>query len=101
MIERNNMREVTPELGQDPSFKDWLKELLNEPHKNITVVFTKSNGEDRTMTCTTNPTLIPEEKQPKGVRTTESDDVQRVFDLNVQEWRSFRWDTLKTVEFEL
>lgn len=53
------------------------------------VIFTKINGEERDMQCTLNMELIPEEKQPKtGKEYNEA--VLRVFDVNQQEFRSFR-----------
>lgn len=53
------------------------------------VIFTKINGEERDMQCTLNMEMIPEEKQPKtGKQYNES--VLRVFDVNQQEFRSFR-----------
>lgn len=53
------------------------------------VIFTKINGEERDMQCTLNMEFIPEEKQPKtGKEYNEA--VLRVFDVNQQEFRSFR-----------
>lgn len=53
------------------------------------VIFTKINGEERDMQCTLNMEMIPEEKQPKtGKEYNEA--VLRVFDVNKQEFRSFR-----------
>lgn len=60
------------------------------------VSFTKSNGERRNMRCTTSIKLIPEDKLSPVDGST--DEVQRVFDLEKGEWRSFRWDSVLTVD---
>ena len=62
------------------------------------VVFTKSNGEERVMMCTTNEFEIPIDELPKGTGPTHTSEVQRVFDVEKQAWRSFRWDSVISVE---
>jgi hypothetical protein len=64
----------------------------------ITVSFTKKDGTDREMLCTLAESLIPSDKRPKTENTKFSDEALRVFDLDKQEWRSFRWDSIKTVK---
>jgi len=90
--------------------REWIKGLL---HTNeITVTFTKADGTDREMICTLNGTKIPlkplapttstapvdgivrESKKPKKAPDPHS---IRVYDLEKQEWRSFRFDRLKKV----
>jgi hypothetical protein len=53
------------------------------------VTFTKKDGTVREMRCTKNLDLIPADKQPKGVARTKTSTAVTVFDLDVQEWRSF------------
>lgn len=76
-----------------------VKELLDSG-KGLRITFEKSDGSTRQMFCTTATTLIPEEKAPKGTGTFSSDETQRVFDLDKQEWRSFRWSSLKSYIME-
>lgn len=57
------------------------------------VIFTKINGEERDMVCTLKIDLIPEEKQPKTGKEYNTD-VIRAFDVNKQEFRSFRVDNV-------
>jgi len=66
----------------------------------LKVTFTKVNGEERIMTCTTNLQLIPEYARPKteGDISDKESPVQRAFDLNKNEWRSFRKENVKSVE---
>lgn len=51
-----------------------------------TVVFTKANGETRTLSGTLDP-VITETETTENVVTGE--DLVHVFDTNVKEWRSF------------
>jgi hypothetical protein len=94
--------------NQTPEFKTWLKGILHDEHsKNLCVVFTKKDGTDREMFCTLTEGRIPADKQPKTQDTDGttarpfSDDALRVFDTEKQEWRSFRWDSVKEVRFDL
>lgn len=63
----------------------------------VEVLFEKANGEERLMKATLVLDNIPEEKHPKGTGHSSNDDVQKVFDVEKQEWRSFRWDSVKNV----
>jgi|WetSurMetagenome_2_1015567.scaffolds.fasta_scaffold1789143_1 hypothetical protein len=76
-----------------------MKNLLKEGQ--VKVTFKKVNGEIRNMLCTTNSEMIPEvlteSKVPKIVRK-ENEDVCRVFDVDKQEWRSFRYENIIEVE---
>lgn len=64
----------------------------------VTVTFTKRDGTERVMTCTRNINMIPLDKAPKGESgklITENTDNIKVFDIQIQEWRSFNFSTLK------
>lgn len=54
------------------------------------VIFKKVNGEERDMMCTLNMEAIPEEKRPANPGTKYNEAVIRAFDVNKQEFRSFR-----------
>lgn len=72
---------------------EHLIDRLN--HKKVEVKFTKKNGEQRQMTCTKHLQLIPEEFHPNGKGTKkENEEVAKVFDLEKQAWRSFRFDSV-------
>ena len=87
-------------------FKTWVKGLLHES-KDLCVVFTKKDGSQREMFCTLNESRIPAEKQPKSQASDSETSGQgnvstiRVFDTGIQEWRSFRWDSVTQVRYEL
>lgn len=86
----------------DPVFQSWLKEILHDKDvEDLCITFTKQNGEVRNLHCTLAESKIPTGKQPKGEATnrTASADAQAVFDIDLGEWRSFRWDSIKEVSF--
>lgn len=92
-------------------FQKWLKgHLAFGP---VTVTFTKKDGEERVMECTTSPSLVPQEPvhetntdnpidfpAPKRVKKV-NEDICSVYALDVQAWRSFRWDSVKSVSFKI
>ena len=92
--------------------RDWIRSLLQR--SSITVTFFKADGTVRDMKCTLNWELIPVDKQPKGdvpvenllkenkkPRKEPDPHSLRVFDIEKQEWRSFRFDRLQKVTAEL
>ena len=88
-------------------FKKWTLGLLHDENlkSGVCVTFTKKDGSERKMQCTLIESKIPTDKRPKG--TSESENTStvgsavRVFDTEVGEWRSFRWDSVIKVEFDL
>jgi hypothetical protein len=84
-------------------FKRWLKSHL--AYGPTTVIFTKKDGTERVMNCTTNPELVPaveivESVEAKPARKV-NEEVMPVYDLEAKAWKSFRWDSIKQVRFEL
>ena len=83
-------------------FKKWLRSHLK--FGPVTVTFTKKDGSERVMKCTTNPTYILF-KEPALVESkrekTINDDVMPVYDMEAGHWKSFRWDSIKSVSFTL
>ena len=87
--------------------RDWVRGLLT--NSEVTVTFTKADGTDREMLCTLDHSRIPvsiakpvqsvdgivrESRRPKKEPDPHS---IRVYDLQKQEWRSFRFERLKKV----
>jgi len=87
-MNRNNKSEVIMDQENITLIKNQLSAGV------LFVTFTKDNGDERVMRCTTNEFDIPIEKLPKGTGPKHTDEVQRAFDLDKQEWRSFRWDSV-------
>jgi len=87
--------------------REWVRGLLQNGE--ISITFTKADGTDRDMLCTLDHSRIPvsiakpvqsvdgivrESKKPRKEPDPHS---IRVFDLEKQEWRSFRFDRLRKV----
>jgi hypothetical protein len=86
-------------------FKKWTLGLLHDENLNsgVRVTFTKKDGSERKMQCTLLESRIPADKRPKGESESQDSSITgsavRVFDTEVGEWRSFRWDSVIKVEF--
>jgi hypothetical protein len=90
--------------------RSWVRGLLQ--NSEVTVTFTKADGTERDMLCTLDHSRIPvsvakpvsttapvdgivrESRKPKKEPDPHS---IRVFDLEKQEWRSFRFERLRKV----
>jgi uncharacterized phage-like protein YoqJ len=79
--------------------KNWLKSILRD--LDVTIEFVKKDGSLRKMICTLSESKIPIEKTPKNTGKAKTDDVLAVFDVENDGWRSFRWDSIKKIEFKL
>lgn len=64
----------------------------------VTVTFTKKDGSNREMICTTIPDFLPMPEAITGNFATPSQDVVTVWDLEQSAWRSFRFDSVKSIE---
>ena len=85
-------------------FKTWTLGVLHDENiKDLCVTFTKKDGTLRDMRCTLVEGRIPTDKTPtnEGKSSQTSGSAVRVFDTEKQEWRSFRWDSVTKVSFEL
>jgi hypothetical protein len=72
---------------------------LKEELKNgvVTVTFEKVNGEERTMKATLLSEYLPQEKKTIGETKPRksNDEVLNVWDVEANDWRSFRIDNVK------
>ena len=85
-------------------FKTWTLGVLHDENiKDLCVTFTKKDGTNRDMRCTLVEGRIPTDKHPKteGASSKDSGSAVRVFDTEKSEWRSFRWDSVTKVSFDL
>lgn len=84
-------------------FKKWLKSHL--AFGPVTVTFTKKDGTERVMKCTTSTSLVPVEPVVEGAEPKRekkvNEDVMPVYDLESKAWKSFRWDSIKQVTFTI
>ena len=60
----------------------------------VEVKFTKVDGTERVMRCTLQPQYLPESIEKEGVKV-RNPDVQSVWDMDNNSWRSFRFDSVK------
>jgi uncharacterized membrane protein YbaN (DUF454 family) len=90
----------TSSAKEQKVFRDWLISHLK--YGPVTVDFLKKDGTMRTMKCTLQESAVPTyEKKTERVRTTSTDESISVVDLEKNEWRSFRYDSIKSVSFTL
>lgn len=78
--------------------REWIRGVLRM-HENVTITFVKKDGSNRVMKCTLREDIIPTEKAPKGTARSHPADSLAVFDKEASDWRSFRFDSIKKVEF--
>lgn len=80
-------------------FRKWMVSHLK--YGPVTVSFVKKDGTERAMKCTLNEeSVTPYEKKTERVKTI-NEEICPVFDLEKNEWRSFRYDSITKVEFTL
>jgi hypothetical protein len=101
--------QAADEAGQE-QIRAWVKSLLSASEINVT--FIKADGTEREMLCTLDHSRIPVNPAKLASTTAPVDGIVResrkprkepdphsvrVYDLEKQEWRSFRFDRLKKV----
>ena len=83
-------------------FKKWVRDLLQE--REVTVDFVKADGEFRSMKCTLSEAhgakYVVNENQDQPARKSNPE-ICVVWDRNQNAWRSFRWDRIKRIQFDL
>jgi hypothetical protein len=85
----------------DENGREWLRELLRE--RVVGVTFTKKDGTERVMQATLSESFIPQADRSENSTNIrkKSDEALAVWDTEAQGWRSFRWDSVKQVNFSL
>lgn len=80
-------------------FREWLNGHLK--YGPVTVTFLKKDGTERNMLCTLKPEEVPSyEKKTDRVKAV-NEDICSVFDIEKQEWRSFRFDSVTQIKFDV
>ena len=75
--------------------RKWLAGMLEQSI--VEVTFTKKDGTERVMNCTLLEDYLPE---TTGAGRSAGSDALAVFDVDADGWRSFRWDSVKSVSME-
>lgn len=78
-------------------WRDGLKTTLSQGE--AVVSFTKLNGQERVMRCTLQEGIIPPYSEKGTQKNPPSGDVLVVWDLDIDEWRTFRYDRITSVKF--
>jgi hypothetical protein len=76
-------------------FRDWLMGIL-KMYENVEITFTKTDGTVREMKCTLKEGICPTVENPKT-----SDTLCTVWDTVVGNWRSFKFENIKQINFTL
>lgn len=81
--------------------REWLRGLLKE--QAIEVTFIKKDGTQRLMKCTLSKKIVPQAENSSNSTKTHkhSAEAQPVYDIEAKGWRSFRWDSVKQINFSL
>jgi hypothetical protein len=80
-------------------FRKWIKGVLQR--ETATLTFQKKDGTMRVMKASLRESDFPVyEKKTESVRK-QNDEVLSVVDLELNEWRSFRFDSIEKIEFTL
>ena len=66
----------------------------------INIIFTKVDGSTRSMKATLSQNIVPGEATARAT-SRSADSAQAVWDTEAQAWRSFRWDSVKQINFSL
>ena len=85
---------LSKELSREEITKlQWQLQLIDElKYYVVEVKFLKVDGSKRTIQCTLNPELIPFDKHPITIDNDSADEISviRVYEVDLQEFRSFR-----------
>ena len=79
--------------------RKWLLGLLET--EVVEIEFTKKDVTPRVMKCTLQEDFLPEYDVIEIDKDRWKKDALAVFDIEKNDWRSFRWDSVKAVRFTL
>ena len=95
----NNELQTKSKNWTDVDWLDFRTKLIEQlKFGNVTVNFTKKDGDSRTMECTLNPAFLPPSILKEDfVSKKENTNIISVFDTNAKGWRSFIVKNVKEV----
>ncbi len=101
--------EILKEEDSKAAVDRFRTSVTVELHRQIvTVEFVKKDGTPRTMRSTLNVSIIPVAEQEKIMENANkhpskprkvNPDVRSVYDVEAGAWKSFRWDSVKSVTY--
>lgn len=80
-------------------YRDWVTGLLQS--NTVVVEFIKTDGSLRTMSATLKPDVVVITESKTGRVKKENPDVCSVWDVEAKGWRSFRFDKVKSINFNI
>jgi hypothetical protein len=95
LVEFNESWYKTADEAGRKQFREWLLGVL-KMHENVEIVFTKVDGTVREMKCTLKEGIAPTVENPK-----DSDTLCIVWDQVMNNWRSFKFENIKKINFAL
>jgi uncharacterized protein YccT (UPF0319 family) len=103
-MKENEVKEVTTwyktvDTKEQKKFQDWLKSHLKMGAVELT--FQKKDGTMRVMNCTLEESKLPVYEKKTERTKTASTETLSVLDLDKNEWRSFRYDSIQQIAFKL
>lgn len=78
---------------------DWLKGILHQQEVRIT--FLKTDGTKRVLKCTLKEGVVVPHTKTTDREKKQNEDVMAVWDVEKNAWRSFRLDSVLTIEFDI
>lgn len=95
VVDFNETWYSTATAEEQKMFREWLLGVLRM-HEKVEIVFVKKDGTEREMKCTLKEGVVPLVENSK-----ESDTLCTVWDRDLNQWRSFHFDKIKKINFEL
>jgi len=89
----------TASVSEQKMFRDWLISHLKMGAVELT--FQKKDGTMRVMNATLEESKLPVYEKKTGQTKAKSEDALSVLDLDKNEWRSFRFDSITNIAFKL
>lgn len=80
-------------------FREWVMGVLRM--HTTEVEFVKTDGTLRKMSATLKPDVVVVTESKTGRTKKENIDVCSVWDIEAKGWRSFRFDKVKSIRFDL
>lgn len=89
----------TASESEQETFREWIRSHLALGE--VKVLFEKKDGSEREMLCSTNPNMVVEYVKKTQLVKPISKVTCSAFDIEKQEWRSFRFDSVRQVSFTI
>jgi hypothetical protein len=95
LVDFNETWYSTADEKERKHFREWLLGVL-KMHEHVEVKFAKADGTIREMKCTLKEGIVPLVENPKT-----SDTLCTVWDTVVGNWRSFKIENIKQINFTI